>query len=82
MENKRKKYHKISNHTFLQLNPEYHLIYLGLLKEAKTWRGSGQYWLGDDCIKRANCLTRGDINGSKITKHSEDLFHPTKKFKY
>ena len=84
MENKRKRYNQRNNSVpeFLQKNPEYHLIYMRLLKEARTWNGSGQYWLGSECSRRASCLLRGDVDGYKTETQSEDLFFPTKKFHY
>ena len=82
MDNKRKRYQKQNNYEaeFLIKNPEYHLIYLELLKEARTWHGSGQYWLENECNRRAECLSRGAVDGYKMKEHSEELFFPTKKF--
>ena len=81
MENKRKRYNQRDNSVsdFLIQNPEYHLIYFRLLKEARTWNGSGQYWLGRECSRRASCLLRGDVGGYKTETHSEELFYKTKK---
>ena len=40
----------------LETQPEYNLIYQRLLKEARVWNNSGQYWLGAESIRKAKEL--------------------------
>ena len=61
---------------YLKLNPEYHLIYFNLLKEAKSWNNCSQYWLGKEATRRAGCLLRGDIDGYEKAKYSHELHYP------
>ena len=70
---RRKQTHRVSN-DFLQKNPEYNLLYLQLLKEARIWNAMSQYWLGSEANRRANCLLKGDIDGYKQVKHSNELY--------
>jgi len=72
--NRRSK-HRQSN-TFLQDNPEYHLKYNELLKEARIWNNSAQYWMSLEAGRRAKCLLNGDIDGYKQAKHSHELQYP------
>ena len=65
---------------FLENNPEYIVIYYALLKEARVWNGSGQYWLGRESEKRAKYLLEGDIKGYEKVPKSEELFYKTKRF--
>ena len=65
---------------FLENNPEYIVIYYALLKEARVWNGSGQYWLGKESEKRAKYLLEGDIKGYEKVPKSEKLFYKTKRF--
>jgi len=60
--------------SFIELNPEYHLIYNQLRKEARIWNSTSQYWLGNECNRRADALLRGDIAQYKIVKHSHELY--------
>ena len=59
---------------FLELNPEYHLKYYELIRDARIWNSIGQYWLGKECERRANCLLNGNIEGYKEVKHTEALY--------
>ena len=61
---------------FLEQNPQYHLKYNELLKEARIWNNSGQYWLGKEANRRANCLLLGDITGYEKVTHSHELHYP------
>ena len=71
----RKKHNQQTN-TFILENPEYHLKYIELLKESRVWNNSAQYWLGQEAIRRANCLLRGDVDGYNTVKHSHVLCYP------
>ena len=71
----RKKQNQQSN-SFLLENPEYHLKYNELLKESRIWNNSAQYWLGQEALRRAHCLLRGDVDGYKTVKHSHVLSYP------
>ena len=62
--------------SFIESNPEYLLIYNRLIKEAKFWNNSAQYWLGKEAKRRSECLLRGDIVGYKQEVHSEKLHYP------
>ena len=70
--NRKKKNRVIKN--FLQENPEYNLLYHQLLKEARVWNSISQYWLANEATRRANCLLKGDIDGYKQVKHSNELY--------
>jgi len=72
--NRRHKQH--SQNTFLQDNPEYHLKYNELLKEARVWNSEAQYWLSLEATRRAKCLLNGDVDGYKQRKHSHELCYP------
>ena len=48
---------------FLEQNPHYNLKYNELMKEARIWNNSAQYWLGKEALRRAACLLNGDISG-------------------
>ena len=65
----RKKRERVENN-FLQNNPNYHLEYSILRKEATFWNNSAQYWMGQEATRRAECLLRGDVDGYKTVKHS------------
>ena len=67
--------YKLEPH-FLEQNPQYHLKYNELLKEARIWNNSGQYWLGKEANRRANCLLLGDITGYEKVTHSHELHYP------
>jgi len=73
--NRRRHQHQ-SRNTFLQDNPEYHIKYYELRKEARVWNNSGQYWLSQEANRRAACLLNGDVDGYKTLKHSHDLCYP------
>jgi hypothetical protein len=60
--------------SFIELNPEYAIIYHQLRKEARVWNSTSQYWLGRECERRADALLRGDLTNYKSVKHSETLY--------
>ena len=64
---------------FLEKNSKYIVIYYILLKEARVWNGSGQYWLGKESEKRAKYLLEGDVKSYEEYPKSEDLFYKTKR---
>ena len=74
MNNRRR--HQQSQNTFLQENPQYHIKYYELRKEARVWNNTGQYWLGQEANRRAACLLNGDIEGYKLVRHSDELYYP------
>ena len=75
---KKKKYDE-GPHLF-ETNVYYFIQYNQLLRDMNVWNGSGQYWLGKECERRANCLLKNDIPGYEQVKHSDELFYKTKKF--
>ena len=60
--------------SFIELNPEYNIIYYQLLKDGRVWTSCGQYWLAKEANRRANALLTGDLDQYKIVKHSHDLY--------
>jgi hypothetical protein len=73
--NRRRNQHQSQN-TFLQDNPEYHIKYYELRKEARVWNNTGQYWLGQEANRRAASLLNGDVDGYNAVKHSHELCYP------
>ena len=71
-----RRHHQQPQNTFLQDNPEYHIKYYELLKEARVWNNTAQYWLGQETNRRAACLLNGDIEGYKLVRHSDELYYP------
>ena len=59
----------------LEEQPEYNLIYQRLLKEARVWNNSGQYWLGAESMRKAKQLLNGDISECNVPNKSENLFY-------
>ena len=53
--NRKRRGHKRIPH-LLETNSEYNQIYQRLLKEARFWNNSGQYWLGNEASKKAKHL--------------------------
>ena len=66
----------VQKNNFLEENPEYHLKYYELIKDARIWNNSGQYWLGKEATRRAKCLLQGDITGYDKVIHSHELHYP------
>ena len=60
---------------FLEEYPEYNLIYQRLLKEARIWNNSGQYWLADESTKKASQLLNGTTDGSERATKTENFFY-------
>ena len=59
---------------FLEINDEYHLMYLRLLKEARVWNGMGQYSLADEHTRRAKYLLNGNITDASKPIQSERFY--------
>ena len=59
----------------LEEYPEYNLIYLNLLKEARIWNNSGQYWLANEASKKASQLLKGNTDGCDIATKTENFFY-------
>ena len=66
----------VQKNNFLEEKPEYHLKYYELIKDARIWNNSGQYWLGKEATRRAKCLLQGDITGYEKVTHSHELHYP------
>ena len=65
--------------SFLELNGEYLLIYMRLLKEVRVWESSGQYWLAKETNNRASALLNGNIeDGLKPIRSEKLYFHKGK----
>ena len=47
-------------------NPEYNILYQTLIKEARMWNNSGQYWLGKEAEKKALTLLNGNIDEALV----------------
>jgi hypothetical protein len=60
--------------SFLETSPYYTIKYNELLKEARIWNSTSQYFLGCEAERRAKCLLNGNIKGYEQRKHSEELF--------
>ena len=71
---KKRQRQRVQNN-FLNENPEYHLLYYQLLKDAKFWNNSGQYWLGKETYQRAQHLLNGEVEQSKKPIQSERLYY-------
>jgi len=65
--------HYFEKDTFALLN------YNRLIREAREWNNSGQYWLGKEAERRAKCLIENNQVDYKRQVHSEELFMKTKK---
>jgi hypothetical protein len=61
---------------FLELNDEYHLMYLQFLKDARVWNTMGQYWLGDENTRRAVALLNGNVDDALKPIRSENSYSP------
>lgn len=71
-----------SSPNFLELNPEYNLKYYELLREARIWNNSGQYWLAQEADRRSKCLLNGNIQDYEKQTHSHELAYPQVISKY
>jgi len=76
--NERKTRKRNKNYTkekhIMEMNPFYHLEYRRLVKDADFWNSSGQYWLGQECNRRANAILIENLDEYKKITHSEKLF--------
>jgi len=59
---------------FLELNDKYNLMYLQLLKDARIWNSTGQYWLGSENTRRAISLLNGNVADALIPIRSENAY--------
>ena len=62
---------------FLISNPEYNILYQNILKEARIWNNSGQYWLGKEAEKKAMGLLNGGLEQAKVITKTEQFFFKT-----
>ena len=60
--------------SFLELNNEYLLMYMGFLKEERVWESTGQYWLAKETSIRAKALLNGNVEDALKPIRSEKLF--------
>jgi len=60
--------------TLIETDASYYVIYTQLRKDARVWNSMAQYWLGDECNRRASALLRGDVEQYNVVKHSNDLY--------
>ena len=60
---------------FLEIHSEYNLIYQQLLKEARFWNSSGQYWLALESTNKAKQLLNGDIGLSLKATPTEIYYY-------
>ena len=72
--NRKRRGHKRNPH-LLETNSEYNQIYQRLLKEARIWNNSGQYWLGNEASKKASQLLNGNTEGCDVATKTEDFFY-------
>ncbi len=59
---------------FLELNDEYHIMYYQFLKDSRIWNNTGQYWLGNESMKRAISLLNGNVEEALKPIKSENLY--------
>tara|TARA_Y100000996_G_scaffold191366_1_gene149689 strand:- start:2213 stop:2437 length:225 start_codon:yes stop_codon:yes gene_type:complete len=62
---------------FLITYPEYNILYQSLLKEARMWNNSGQYWLGKEAEKKAAGLLNGQLEQATTITKTEQFFFKT-----
>ena len=75
---KHHKHHKRETHLF-DADSKYLLRYSELMKEARIWNNSGQYWLGKQCEIFANKLLAGNTSYFTHIVKTEEHFYKTKK---
>ena len=75
---KSKQTHNEGPHLFLS-RPDLHHRYHELLKEARVWNNSGQYWLGRESEILAEQLLNGKEEAATKIVRSEQLFQKTKR---
>tara|TARA_B100001094_G_C18189868_1_gene806381 strand:- start:4489 stop:4713 length:225 start_codon:yes stop_codon:yes gene_type:complete len=62
---------------FLITYPEHNILYQSLLKEARMWNNSGQYWLGKEAEKKAAGLLNGQLEQAMTITKTEQFFFKT-----
>ena len=72
--------HNRKEHLF-ETDVKYFILYNELLKTERYWRNSGQYFMAQECEKRAKCLLNENIDDYKKVTHTEHLYCPTRKMK-
>jgi hypothetical protein len=60
--------------SFLEMNDEYHLMYLRFLKDARIWNSMGQYRLSNEYTNRAKFLLNGNLNDALKPIQSEQFY--------
>ena len=65
-------------HLFLS-RPDLHLRYHELLKEARIWNNSGQYWLGKEAEILAEQLLKGDESAATKIVRTEQHIRKTRR---
>ncbi|MBG01820.1 MAG: hypothetical protein CL470_06070 [Acidimicrobiaceae bacterium] len=59
----------------LEIEAGYNLIYERLLKEARIWNNSGQYWLANESMRKAKQLLNGNVEGCEAATRTEIFFY-------
>ena len=73
-----RKQYKRKKHLF-EIEPEYILKYLDMLKQECHWRNNGQYFMAQECLRRAKCLEAENVTGYESYRKTEELYCDTKK---
>jgi hypothetical protein len=68
-----------SNQTCLLKSSEYIMAVRDLQKEYNVWYSSGQYLLANEANRRLQCIFKGNAEGYKNQRHSEDITIKTKR---
>ena len=75
---KSKQTHDTGPHIFLT-RPDLHHRYQELLKEARIWNNSGQYWLGREAEILAEQLLKGNKSAATKIVKTEQHFQKTRR---
>jgi len=70
--------HNTGPHIFMT-RPDLHLRYQELLKEARIWNNSGQYWLGKETELLAEQLLRADESAATKIVRTEQHIRKTRR---
>lgn len=70
------------DYTFLKNNMDYYGKFLEAERRANMWNKNGQYKLGKEYQRRANCLMVGNVKGYESFIPEEECFTITKKYSY
>ena len=62
-----------------ETNPEYEIIHKDLIKQGDFWRSSGQYFMAQECFRKAAQLLHENLEGFDPIVKTEGLYCPTKK---